>query len=386
MKKSIIIVIGILTGIFGFLSTGLKAQSIDEERMERDLNIAENILSELMSENREMMRIGGREIEGRYVEGYGVIFSVKSMFFSFRVRTIRGGNNVVIQGNNTREREQNREEIEEDDELITVEREEVGEESTKILEDTWKTFLVDYADMIGQLKPSDKVMIKVQNDHNPAIYAIGGKSELRIATEGNGSLLSAELKKSDITDYKQGKISREEALKRVKVSEYKPEELERDVVVFKGIFSAVFSNNTSRNYFVSSAPYIERIKDMGVIYNYSFFSSYPSSQDGNRMHEMPTVKKESVSQQERDEIVKTMYPEFEKDVAQAIVEYGKGITSLGDNELLIIRAKITTCEGCGIPKTVEFSIKAKVLKDYSVGKITQNAAVKEVKIVKTGNQ
>src|SRR5688572_25553747 len=51
------------------------AQKIDEERMERDIEVAENVLSTLLrQEVSQQGRFFGLEVKGVYQEGYGVTF------------------------------------------------------------------------------------------------------------------------------------------------------------------------------------------------------------------------------------------------------------------------------------------------------------------------
>ena len=69
-----------------------------------------------------------------------------------------------------------------------------------------------------------------------------------------------------------------------------------------------------------------------------------------------------------------------------LIEYGRTISSLEDDESVVIKAKLTTCDGCGIPESVEISVKSSVLKDYSSGKTTLSAAISKVTLKKVGEQ
>jgi hypothetical protein len=101
---------------------------------------------------------------------------------------------------------------------------------------------------------------------------------------------------------------------------------------------------------------------------------------------MPTAELNDVDQAERDKKVKEMYPSFEKELKENIVEYGRTVKSLGDNESLIFNIRLTRCEGCGIPSTLELSIKGSALKEYSSGKITKEAAIGKISVKKGPNQ
>ena len=61
----------------------VKAQ-INEEKMDKDLRVASQVLTTLThGDEGRMMLYGGDNVEGNYVEGYGVIFSVsgRSSFY-----------------------------------------------------------------------------------------------------------------------------------------------------------------------------------------------------------------------------------------------------------------------------------------------------------------
>lgn len=81
-----------------------------------------------------------------------------------------------------------------------------------------------------------------------------------------------------------------------------------------------------------------------------------------------------------------MYPKFEKDLKDNILEYGRTIKSLKDDETLVLQVALTKCKGCSIPSTLELTVKGSVLKDFNGGKIDQNAALNKIAIKKGANQ
>jgi hypothetical protein len=81
-----------------------------------------------------------------------------------------------------------------------------------------------------------------------------------------------------------------------------------------------------------------------------------------------------------------MYPEFEKELKENVLEYGRTVRSIKDNEVLVFNVKITKCPNCGIPSSLEVSVKGSVLKDYGSGKLDKNAALGKLMIKKGANQ
>ena len=77
-----------------------------------------------------------------------------------------------------------------------------------------------------------------------------------------------------------------------------------------------------------------------------------------------------------------MYPKFEKELKEFIVDYGRTIRSLDDDEVLMLKVKLTRCKGCSIPSNIDVSLKAGVLKDYDQQKINRDKALGSIEIKK----
>jgi hypothetical protein len=78
-----------LTIIFLILISGSAiAQNIDEEKMNRDLEIAKNVLATILKGDTER-HWGSGSISGSYVQGYGVIFSIPKHYSMIHVRPPR---------------------------------------------------------------------------------------------------------------------------------------------------------------------------------------------------------------------------------------------------------------------------------------------------------
>jgi hypothetical protein len=85
----------------------------------------------------------------------------------------------------------------------------------------------------------------------------------------------------------------------------------------------------------------------------------------------------------RDKKVTELYPKFEQELKENMLEYGRTLRSLGDEEVLVFNVSLTKCKGCGIPSTVELNVKNSVVKDFGAGKIDKNTALSRF-IVKKG--
>lgn len=117
-----------------------------------------------------------------------------------------------------------------------------------------------------------------------------------------------------------------------------------------------------------------------------YMKVYSSMEVDEARYSMPTLNLRDVSQEDRDKKVKEMYPKFESDLKENIIEYGRTLRSLKDDEQLVFNVKLTKCDKCGIPASLELSIKSSALKDYSSGKAGKDATLAKINVKKTGVQ
>ncbi|MDH5604310.1 MAG: hypothetical protein OEY51_10230 [Cyclobacteriaceae bacterium] len=427
MKKNIIITTVMVVFALSIAPVS-PAQEIDRERMEKDLTVLGNVLNSVVLRNNRTVLISGREpFKGSYVEGYGVVFAMSRPSYNrfsneqdilgemeAREEVQRAAlmaqeavqqaglavreaweraqeKNGEIEEDSTqrgdlrkaerRDREVREMEIRRLQEEREKQREEWRHRNKEELIRGMKAFLVDYCDLIGQLRPEEKIKVVVNNSFGGHLFVGMSYSE-----EGSSSL-SFEIQRKVISDYKKDKITREEAMDRVEVNEQAWTEPEDDLKVFSNILKTLYEPTLSRTFFMGRPPVVERIKDIGVIYHVKFYSSYPQgSLYAQRIHRMPTIGRKDVSQEERDEIVRDIYPDFIEEFLDNTLEYGRSIFSLKSDETLIIKAEMTECIDCGIPEMIELSVKAGVLQDYKKGKRTREESMKNIQLKEIGVQ
>lgn len=348
-------------------------QGIDQERMDRDLKIAENILGTL-SNDRNLF--SGRNIESNYVPDYGVIFSMPQSSIVFAtgkaesVSVVSSGSGysyVVADSPSSDDKEREAAKNASSEDQAKAYEEKVKEQMT--------LFLVDYADLIGQLKPTDRIMVNLKNSRNQ--IWISGE---RVSEKNMG--MTAEIIKSDLIAYKSGKASREQTIGKIKFTEVN-NKMEKDLELFSSIFSRLYEPDMSSTYYASSRNInYDRMDNLGAIFSMRVYSS---SSDNNGRHTIRTTGESGLTQEERNEKVNAMYPDFEASLKQNVIDYGRTIKSLKPSELLIIRVRLTECKGCEMPKSIELSVKSSVLSDFDSGKISRDKAMEAISIKKESN-
>jgi hypothetical protein len=395
------------------ISQPLFAQKVDEQRMQRDIAVAENVLSTLIKQQFEQQRMFfPLEVTASYQPGYGVTFYLPADFttpiaFTTGGMDNFGGNNVMIwsseepteapeppgvyistdAGREQYDRE--RAELDRQQSLNTINLAPKSKKGKKVdmdsVRDSYnlkvieavKMFMVDYGDMITQLKPEEKIIVTNQGDQ-PRVWVN------QYFNSPQRTHLSLEVTKSDLITYKQGKINRDQAMAKVKVVNTESmETVEPDFELLSSIFNRLYRSDLSKTYFTEDNIYYERLKDYGVVY---YMQMYSAIEIDYKRFAMPTLGLDDVDLATRNKKVAEIYPQFEKEMKENILDYGRTLKSLKDNEQLIFQIKLTRCSGCGIPTTLEYTIKGSVLKDFNAGKTDKNAALSKMTLKKGANQ
>ncbi|MGC1241324.1 MAG: hypothetical protein WA874_07040 [Chryseosolibacter sp.] len=394
MKKALKFWMAVTMGLT-ILTQATHAQQHDEDRMQRDIEVAENVLATLIK--REMgdeRTFFGLDVRGAYQPGYGVTFRLPPDHAMPFVISIEGneleGATVITNGNTYRysyhtnspnpptpEAELAAADAYKLKEKSKEKRHVSGDSLRSVfherLIEAAREFIVDYGDFLTQLGPSERIVVTNQGDRPQFYFATGKRT--RISVEGM---------RADVTALRQGKISREQAMKKLTVVNTESvEEKEPDMEMLSSIFSRLYRPDLSKTYFLEGNVYYERLKDYGAIFYMQMVSSVGRSL--NRF-QMPTVDLDNVDQETRDQKVKELYPVFEQDLKENILEYGRTVKSLNDSEILFFNISLTRCKGCGIPGTLEISIPANVLKDFGSGKIGKSAALEKFTLKKGAGQ
>ncbi|MBA4057036.1 MAG: hypothetical protein C0490_20140 [Marivirga sp.] len=405
--KRLIQALGCVVSIVLLYAQPAFAQKLDEERMERDIAVAENVLTTLIKQQFSNQRtFFPLEIKGSYQPGYGVTFSLPADFTT-PIAFIQGNGSSDVFLWSTEPpgvgptysndfNYENRQRSADDREAAIA-----GEKSIRLKDkskekgrldmdsvrdaynikviEAAKTFIVDYGDMIAQLNPQEKVIISNQGNH-PRMWVN------QYFSAPKRTHLSIEVLKSDLTQLRQGKITRDQALAKIKVVNTETvEAVEPDLELLSSIFTRLYSQDLSKTYFTGDNVYFERLKDFGVMYYMQVYSGIERG-DYSKRYIMPTLGLDDVDQQTKDKKVKELYPKFEQDLKDNILEYGRTIKSLKDDEVLVFQVAITKCAGCGIPSSLELSIKGSALKEFNAGKADRNAMMSKFSVKKGENQ
>jgi hypothetical protein len=420
MKRVVLIVIGLLTAFGSFFAMG-QGKSGDE-KMQQDIEVAENILSTLIRQQFGKRVFFPMEVHGSYTSGFGVTFRLPQNNGAFAMLKVAGDDfDMMIPAPDapgmTYSYSFSRSDSEGDHEEEAINKASSAEQRAKVAErrsadaerkaalaerkqdvarakrssinrdslraaadkrflEVAKIFVTDYGDLLSQLKPDERILITNRGEGSDFGYKWGG--------EARRSLISVEAKRDDITQFRQGKITRDQFLGKLKiVNSESTDKLDPDLEVFASMFSRLYREDLSKTYYTEGDVNYERMKDFGVIY---YMRVYSSVEQDERGFYLPTIAAGNLSQTERDKKVKELYPAFEASIKDNLVEYGRTLRSLKDEEQIVFNVRLTKCVECGIPASIEVSVKESTLKDYAAGKINKLEAVGKVSVKKLGVQ
>ena len=358
---------------------------VDQERMNRDIKVAENVLVTLIKQKFDGERMFfPLNVTGSYQEGFGVTFMLPADYTTpiafglsnydelvfMRENRIHGVNTGP--GRNRMPENENRN----NNDLVLKDRRQLNLDSLRDLSnkrviEAAKEFLVDYGDMLSQV-PADEKLVITNRGNQPRMW-VGA-----LVPAPERTHLSIELKKSDLNAMKTGSIGRDELLKRISVVTAKATgEVEPDLELLSTIFSRLYRPDLSNTFFIEGTIPYERLSDFGVVY---YMQVYSANRTFNSTYDMPTVDLHDLSQEQRDEQVKKLYPRFEQELKENIIEYGRTLKSLAGDEQLIFNVSLTQCRQCRIPSTLELSIQGSVLKAYNDGKTNKNTAISSISL------
>lgn len=349
------------------------AQSFDKDRMHRDLEVAENALGTILtpsSNDFPSWRIGDKDIEADYIKDYGVIFNVSRNGF----KHLKAYEKAMSK---------------KDKAEVIVDLEASSKEEHEHFIENCKTFLADYAGIIGQLKNDQRISIRrggsgshIGQSKIENIYIDNGSNAKTIwTTGGKGSAeneLIIEVKVSEINKLRKGNINREAFDKSVSVTEnVMSYEKDADLETLSAMFHRLYKKDLSTTYYSEREPKYSKLSNFGVIVKMKFYSSY----ENHNVYSMPTISKKGLSLEERNNHVMELLPKFESDFKENLVNYGRTLKNLDSDEVLMFEINMTTCKDCeDFPRYMKFSIKKSVLHKYNRGDLSLKQAVEKVNV------
>lgn len=351
-----------------FFQTMLPAQELDTQRLERDIDIAQSILAKLFgSEESEYMHIhhlrNSRFIAsspkesgiGYYVKGQGVVLQVNTPTKNWAIGKI-GRDSYVINDQ------------ENDLDVETTAPEVTPKLDKETIKKLMGEFFYKYADLIGQLKPEDKIILVYDESiDDPVTYTFpkGKENTAQIKIIG-------EIDRQSIADLKSGKLSEPDFVKKIVFHEAQIEKKNAfEFDIFSGILKTLFREGSSENVRCDEDVDFNYIDGFGVNYYLSLRTRQDSefhdflgdgynvylrgrtlrilnedknvsmSVSSNKKRELEDFKASLDSLQEvESKKIQMALDEIEPKLQEYIIEYGRTLKTLKPDEVLVINVRI----------------------------------------------
>ncbi|MEM9849256.1 MAG: hypothetical protein AAF847_15330 [Bacteroidota bacterium] len=374
------------------LSIVVQAQNYDAKRMAKDIEVAEDILIKLIQQQIST-DTWQDDVEGKYIEDYGVVFTVRTMVESYAIGVGKGqiylrDGRISVKGVRKG--------------LTLLEEKEVEEEQLdrmEIINNTAVNFLSNYAFLIGQLDAEDKILLNFVDDWEEAaiINPFPGNrtSQRRTAT------LTAEALYKDIKAFRSKKISEEEFVNRIQFSEDAEEEAsDPDIELLISIINRLYDEDLSETFVINDAGRYTDINGLGTIIdldvenkrdgdgftvwsnNGRTWRKYNTRDDVFEEEEIDedcNCPKAEAQRKEQTEAFNKLYDPFMESFKENLVAYGQTVQSLADDEMLMFRLHFNDFN---LAYVVDVSVEQAVLKQYADAAISLEQAVQQVKVKK----
>lgn len=398
LKKTLLI--GLLSIIF---APTIFAQTIDANRMNRDIRIMENILAEVFRTQVEVATAESyiiadgnyrhRGIRGTYLKDFGIIFMVPGDDpFTPRMHVTGDGSFTFYYNTGDEEEEES------DNTTRMIDEEAIN---SRIVE-----FLINYGSTIGQLDEDERIMVIYGSNTNSARSRLvgyvdrNGRSGFRNQEEGGLPVLSASVSMGDLMDYRSGRIGENEIKNRIDFATTENKEY-LDLKVMGNIFETALKNADEENFRMNGGIGYMVLDNFGAIFSFDarygggrdvFFGRLAQTQRQLRILQERQIRtgqssdaldEEAAAIEERQEEYKenvlSSFDELKTSVAEYLVDYGRTLSSVSSDQFILTSVNVST--GIDeIPDRVDFQIKKSVLEEYDRGRISREEAINSVSI------
>lgn len=364
--------------------------AIDANRMNRDINIMENILREMFKTRWEMrgteIRIAPGDpfrfrssgnIRGTYLPEYGVIF------------TIAGGSpRFVVMRNSDNENSFSYSFRYSDDDSS---QREVNEETVT---NRIKEFLREYGSTIGQLQDDDRIMVIYNTAHQRREIAFFDTDSNENRVEGL-PIISVVAQKSDLQDYRSGSISEEELDNRFSVSTVRPDAKEQlDLKVMANIFETALNEQEGKGFRIRGSVNYLHLDNFGALFFFDarygssspFFMDFPKVAQFSFGEEEERARVEVIEERLREseerrketaEEIKKSYDAFVSDIKEYLIDYGRTLNSVTSDQHIMISATVFSTVD-EVPERIDLQVEKSVLESVDQGSMSRENAMDQI--------
>ena len=230
----IVIVIVLSADIFGSVDT------VQKDRIKQDIEVLEGVLNQLIIQDSPFLFSGGDQVNGIYLDGFGVMFNFESsglLSLSDMIgRSVRAlprirfnsedDNQISIHVDTNKKNDQK-----DGDEKVDIEK------SLKKTEDLIYEFYLNYASTVKSLTDNERICINIRNSMGGGLDESAGPSQLRACATV-----------SDLGNYRRGKINESKMRALLKIDRIYDRVQDRDLEILERIFDKSLGRSTGTRF------------------------------------------------------------------------------------------------------------------------------------------
>jgi hypothetical protein len=325
--------------IFAGSAFAQASQKINWERMQRDLDIMEGVLSKLLRQSSyEWGPIAGH-VSGIYFENYGVVFHVEQD--GLRIFTLSA---EQLEHSLTRLKEITPRPPAAPDEEETVV---VAPKSTagviveadagkrlEHIQSRTTEFLANYADAIGQLNVASRITVVF--DFGESQFQVWPGASPRREKDKPIAVLEMSALKGDIIEHRRGKLSFDEFQKRLTINHRSDDEsMNANLDIMASILETALGRRHREGYYLVGKNRGVYLKGLGALFFLSaetnldaVFAPRVQWGEGKEVVQVRVPQAEKKSSKDSDELLKN----FESSLIELIGDYGHTLRNLAPSE------------------------------------------------------
>lgn len=388
------------------VSFTVQAQQIDANRLNRDIKIMENILSEMFRihpansgsvSGREVYvyatRSGTNNIRGTYLPEYGVIFQIPkpSSMGMLISRNDDGASGFSFYYGD------------DDSEENAVTSEGITDRITE--------FLRDYGSTMGQLGPDDRIMVIYGGAGRTGLFGTYAVSGSRVTSREAPELpvISVAAQMSDLNAYRSGDLSEQQFRSRISVEEAEQNgNGNMDMRVMANIIETAFEGGDAEKFRVTGSVDYLKLDNFGALFYFdarygsnvfsvrslaptAIFSTNDSSSDTARARSQEararvevlrgelqaTMEENEEKRAENARKTVAAFETFKLELKEYLVDYGRTLGSVESDQFILLSVTLNSSVE-GIPDRLDVQVSKTVLEQLDRGDTSRDQALDRV--------
>ena len=391
------------------ISSYAQSSKINWDRMNRDLEIMQGVLDNLLAPSKPMLAFSNGGARGLYFDGYGVVFQIDLGGARLMdVVRLRMGNEFELAkelSEQAKARAFERKPVSVppvSDEGPVIVDATTGVVLTKedlttgkrieLLEERAIEFLRDYADAIGQIKPTDRITILANFEHTYSVFAVHLRGAENVEKSPSGLNITA--KKSDIVDFRKGKI--DEKTFRNRVTFHKrldSKQKNRNIDIMANILNTALNRKHRGEFRMDSKNRGIYLDGLGALFfirgyllgerdviTYEYYlGKYLKEQEEMQASRVKTTTKSKKPEERIKESIKG----FKDELVELVGDYGHTLRTLKPTEYVVVNINFRDnwrAHFLESPQQVILKVRKQDLDRYDRGDLTLAALRKKVEI------